>query len=122
MINRISAIAVLALAFACSSCARKNDYEVIERREKEVPNFQGRGTHTEVDYVLLHEGHRIYATCDVADIDKLDPTATCGFRPLHSYECTLQSDSMEKATLPMSDLKCRDADGHPVYLYVNKME
>lgn len=110
---------VVASLTACSSGGK---YEVIERTQKEVPNFQNAGTHTAVDYVLLHEGHKIYASCDVADLSNLDPSATCGFRPLRKYECTIQTSSLEKAALPLSDLKCKDADGHNVYLYVTKKE
>lgn len=116
-----SAIACFVLTF--TACSGSNDkYEVVERSEKEVPNFNAAGTHTEVDYVLLHEGHKIYVECDVQNIRNLDPTATCGFRPLRTYECKLQTDSLEKATFPLSDLKCKDADDHNVYLYVNKKE
>ena len=110
------------LAVLCIGCRANNKYECIERTEKDVPNFQTSGTHTEVDYVLLHDGHKIYAACDVANIGNLDPTARCGFRPLRTYECTLQTDSIEKVTFPLSDLKCKDADGHSVYLYVSKKE
>ena len=80
--------------------------------------------HTEVDYVLLHDGHKIYAACDVATVDKLDPTARCGFRPLRTYECSIQPAAIEnaKASEPLSDLKCKDGDGHNVYLYVSKKE
>ena len=97
-------------------------YEVIERSEKGVPNFHEAGTHTEVGYVLFHDGHKIYATCDTTTLSNLDPDATCGFRPLHTYECELQSDSIQKAKMPLSDLKCKDSDGHNVYLYVTKKD
>lgn len=111
------------LILLCVGCGANNQYECIERTQKDVPNFQAPGTHTEVDYVLLHDGHKIYAACDVENISNLDPTARCGFRPLRTYECTLQTDSIEKATtLPLSDLKCKYADGHNVYLYVSKKE
>jgi len=110
------------LILLCIGCGKNNKYECIERTEKDVLNFQASGTHTEVDYVLLHDGHKIYAACDVQNIGNLDPTARCGFRALRTYECTLETDSIEKATLPLSDLKCRDADGHNAYLYVSKKE
>ena len=87
-----------------------------------MPNFQGAGTHTEVGYVLLHDGHKIYATCDTTTLSNLDPDATCGFRPLHTYECELRSDSIQKGGMPLSDLKCKDSDGHSVYLYVTKKD
>jgi hypothetical protein len=114
-------IAVAAAALL-TGCGSSNKYEVVQRTEKDVPNYREGGTHTEVDYVLLHDGHKIYASCDVTSIGNLDPSATCGFRPLHKYECEVQSDSMQKAQLPMSDLKCKDADGHHVYLYVSKKD
>jgi hypothetical protein len=114
-----SAFAFLVVTLAgCSN----NNYEVVERTEKEVPNSHNEGVHNAVDYVLLHDGHKIYVSCDVSDIGNLDPNATCGFRPLRTYECNLQTDSLEMTKLPLSDLKCKDADGHNVYLYVNKKE
>jgi hypothetical protein len=116
----LTALGVLALSLA--ACNSDSRYECIGRAQKEVSNYGKPGTHTEVDYVLLHEGHKIYATCDLDSIGSLDPTATCGFRPLRKYECIVPTDSMEKGTLPMSDLKCKDTDGHNVYLYVTKKE
>jgi hypothetical protein len=41
---------------------------------------------------------------------------------LSSPRCAVQSDSMQKGTMPMSDLKCNDADGKNVYLYVDKKD
>ena len=112
----LASIAVMALfLIACAG----NHYEVIERTQKEVPDFRGRGTHTEVAYVLLHGGHKICATCDVTDISSLDPNASCGFRPLRVYECRLGNQAGDKA---LSDLLCKDSDGHNVYLYVSKKE
>jgi hypothetical protein len=110
-----------ALALMLVSCSNEN-YEVIERTEKEVPNFEEPGTHTEVDYVLLHDGHKIYTSCDWTTINKLDPKARCGFRPLRTYECTVQPASFEKTKGPLSDLKCKDGDGYNVYLYVSKKD
>jgi hypothetical protein len=53
----------------------------------------------------------------------LDPTATCGFRPLRTYECIVVPDSdFKEGKFPLSDLKCKDAEGHNVYLYVDKKE
>lgn len=109
------------LILLCVGCGATNQYECIERTQKDVPNFQAPGTHTEVDYVLLHDGHKIYAACDWENILNLDPTARCGFRPLRTYECTVQP-SIEEQTGPVSDLKCIDGDGHNVYLYVSKKE
>ena len=104
--------------------AENNQYECIARTQKEVPNFMAKGTHTAVDYVLLHDGHKIYANCDVTTISNLDPTARCGFRPLRTYTCTVQPAAIEnaKASEPLSDLKCKDGDAHNVYLYVSKKE
>jgi hypothetical protein len=116
-------LAVVIVVFGLSSSAcNRNRYEVVERTEKEAPNYGRPGTHTAVTYVLLHDGHKIYVTCDTESIGSLDPNATCGFRPLRTYECMLQTDSLEKATFPLSDLKCKDSDGHNVYLYVDKKE
>jgi hypothetical protein len=105
-----------------STVAENNQYECIERTQKEIPNFLAKGTHTAVDYVLLHDGHKIYSSCDVTMLNNLDPTARCGFRPLRTYECRVQPAAIEnaKASQPLSDLKCKDGDGHNVYLYVSK--
>lgn len=101
----------------------RNLYEVVGRTMREAPNRYTDGVHSEVDYVLLHDGHRIYATCDTSSLDHLDPQATCGFHPLRSYQCELGPDgNLGNAPLPLSDLKCKDADGHNVYLYVSKKE
>ena len=114
---------VALLTFSSDACNRDSRYEVIERAQKEVPNFMREGTHTEVDYVLLRDGHKIYVSCDAAEISNLDPTATCGFRPLGKYDCTLLAGtSLEKSKVPLSDLRCKDADGHNVYLYATKKE
>jgi hypothetical protein len=115
----LSFAAVASLALLSAGCTNSNEYEVIERSQKEVPNFQRAGTHTEVAYVLLNGGHKFYATCDASDVDNLDPTSTCGFRPLRKYECRLGGQAGDKA---LSDLLCKDADGHNVYLYVNKKD
>ena len=116
----LAAIAVIIIFPA--GCGKNNQCECVERSEKEVPDHMGPGSHIEVEYVLLHDGHKIYASCDVSTVNNLDPDATCGFRPLRTYKCTVQSGSTEKATLPMSDLKCEDGDGRNVYLYVSKKE
>jgi hypothetical protein len=111
-----------ALAFFVG-CGVGNKYEVVGRTQQDnFPNYGRPGTHTAVDYVLLHDGHKIYAHCDAMDIGDLDPNATCGFLPLRAYECTLQADNLEKATYPLGDLKCKDGAGHNVYLYVSKQE
>ncbi len=119
-LQRVYAVPVVAFVLFIAGCHGKG-YEVIERSQEEVPNFQAPGYHAQVNYVLLHEGHRIYASCDT--LDYLDPHATCGFRPLRSYECRLGQDGdLANAKGPLSDLKCKDADGNNVYLYVSKKE
>jgi hypothetical protein len=120
--RRLWAAITVAATFFSVGCGR-NRYEVVERTQKDVPNFSGPGTHTEVDYVLVHDGRKIYAVCDTTTLDALDPQATCGFRLLRRYECSSgQNGDLWNAQLPVSDLKCKDADGHNVYLYVNKAE
>lgn len=115
-------ILVISL-FLIWSCAKTdNKYEVIERTQKDVPNFQAAGTHTEVDYVLLHDGHKFYTACDMTTVDNLDPSARCGLLVLRRYDCAVQPASIEKAKMPLSDLKCKDGDGYNVYLYVSKKE
>src|SRR5258708_18890386 len=121
MSNKTVLFTVIGLSIFTVSCNR-NKYEVVERNQREVPNFMVAGTHDEVHYVLLHDGHKIYTTCDVSDVSNLDPDARCGFRPLRTYECVLGNVSAEKGTGPLSDLKCTDDDGHNVYLYVEKKE
>ena len=121
---RLNSGQVLLVCLTAAGCSNSK-YEVIERSERDVPNFMQAGTHTEVNYVLLHDGHKIYASCDTTTLDKLDPNATCAFRPLHAYNCKLQPDSASdnmKSKLPLSDLQCKDTDGHNVYLYVSKKD
>src|SRR5207245_6422768 len=111
------AIVNINLSSAVPNTAVECDqYECIERTQRDVPNFQAAGTHTEIDYVLLHDGHKIYASCDVTTVNNLDPTARCGFRPLRKYACAVQPGAIEnvKASEPISDLKCKDADVHNV--------
>jgi hypothetical protein len=112
-------VAVCSLVLLLAACTGSK-YEVIERSEKEVANFQGPGTHTEVDYVLFHDGHKIYATCDFQRFHSSDPENTCGFRPLRTYGCVMGNDGINHGD--SWDLKCKDADGQNVYLYVTKKE
>lgn len=109
----------VATAVAVCGCQKNNLYEVVERSQAEVPNFMASGTHIEVHYVLLNDGHKLYATCDTTTLSHLDPTATCAFRILRTYECVLPNDKDPKV---LSDLTCKDDEGHPVYLYVNKKD
>lgn len=93
------------------------------REEARAP-FALKAEHTQVEYVLLHDGHKIYAACDVPTVDRVEPTARFGFRPLRTYECSIQPAAIENANAsePLSDLKCKDGDGYNVYLYVSKKE
>jgi hypothetical protein len=117
--RRLVVVLIGALSLPVAGCDNKK-YEVVERWDKEVPNFRGSGTHTEVHYVLLHDGHRIYASCDFATFSSSDPGNTCAFRPLRQYQCVLGSDSVSHGD--GWDLKCKDADGHNVYLFVTKKD
>jgi hypothetical protein len=107
---------VLVLSFA--GCTKSDEYEVIESTQNQVPNFQGDGTHTEVHLVLLNDSHKIYAACDANDWVQLNPTATSSFRQLRKYKYRLRQAG-DKA---LSDLRCKDADGNNLYLYVSKKE
>lgn len=119
--TRLISATLAGLTFiTLTGCTRNGGYEVIERSEKLVPDFQGAGTHTEVGYVLSHDGHKIWATCDFARFHSSDPENTCGFRPLHTYSCVIGNDSINKGD--SWDLKCQDADRHNVYLYVSKTD
>jgi hypothetical protein len=113
--------AIIALLILSLTGCHQNSYRVVERTQRLIPDAS-EGTHVEVGYVLTHGGHKIYATCDHSDVDKLDPQATCGLRPLRTYKCELGPDDIRDAALPLSDLKCKDASGRNVYLYVSKEE
>lgn len=117
--SAVLGLSLLLFGVGCST----STYEVVERSAKEVANYGAPGTHEEISYVLLSGGRKIYATCDVTSVDNLDSQATCGFRPLRKYQCQLGRDNdLWNAPLPISDLKCLDADGRHVYLYVYKEE
>ncbi len=118
--GKLSFFAVVAsLGLFITGCTKSNEYEVVERSQREVPSFEAAGTHAEVSYVLLNDGHRYYATCDSKYVDHMDPEATCAFRILFRYQCRLGQQPGDKA---LSDLLCKDGDGHNVYLYVNKKD
>ena len=70
--NRTMLLMVVAFSAFTVSCNR-NKYEVVERSEKEVPNFMELGTHSEVHYVLLNGGHKFYATCDWQPLIHTEP-------------------------------------------------
>jgi hypothetical protein len=113
MSKTVSLTSIAVFMFSFALCNRDSRYECIERTQKEVPNFHAAGTHPAVDYVLLHKGHKIYASCDTADISNLDPNATCGFRPLRKYECALQTDSIlgNRAFVALEQLALRACEG-----------
>jgi len=117
-----STILLLILASCTLTACSHDSYEVLERSEKDVPNYNSPGTHTEVHYVMLHDKRKIHATC-ASEIDRLDPNARCSFRPLRTYKCVLGEDIGEnKGAAVLSDLRCKDSDGNNVYLYVDKAE
>lgn len=118
---RIQEKVLLAFCLVVGLSGCQNDkYEVIERSQKEIKNYDGSGTHDEVLYVLLHDGHKFYAACDYQEIDKIEPAATCALRILKTYKCAQPTEKSPQKV--MSDLTCVDDDGHPVYLYVNKKD
>lgn len=110
-------IAFFALLAGCKDSDSR--YEVIERSQREVANFEASGTHTEVAYVLLNRGHKFYATCDTTTLNRLDPDATCALSVLRQYRCRLGEQPGDKA---LANLICKDGDGHNVYLYVDKKD
>jgi hypothetical protein len=116
-----------ALEALRSSGHRGDDYLVVERSDYYVDKQGGAASqqsydHDIVRFVLAHDGHKIYAECDLSTLDKLDPNASCGLRPLRNYECVVGRDDVTKTSMPLSDLTCRDSDGRRVYVYVNKEE
>ncbi len=119
---RTIALAGALLTLTFIGCSRNDGYECIERSSREIADPLGMpGTHTEISYVLLHQGHKIYASCDGDSIGSLDPNSTCGFRPLRTYNCVPGEVGIH-AKGPLSDLKCKDDDGFNVYLYVSKKD
>lgn len=105
----------------------RRDFRVIERTDDYVdkegrPASEQLHDHEIVDLVLWHDGHRIYGQCDLTTLNNLDPTASCGLRPMHDYNCVVGRDDVMKAQMPLSDLTCTDADGRKVYVYVSKEE
>jgi len=109
---------VFACALALAGC-RDSRYELIERSEKVVPDFSGTGTHTQVGYVLLRDGHKFHATCDFARFRSSDPENTCRLEILHKYNCAIGRDGLSGDPWNM---KCLDYEGRNVYLYIDKKE
>jgi hypothetical protein len=126
----VKSTCLLLLCLFLTACNRDR-YRVVERIDRFVDK-QGRQVadkwydglaydHEEVSFVLKHGGSRIHATCDLSTLDKLDPNASCGLRPLREYACTAGRGDRQ-APMPLSDLVCTDSDGRKVYLYVSKEE
>jgi hypothetical protein len=103
----------------------EKDYRVVERTDTYVDKQgatapESSHDHEIVGLVLTHDDHRIHAICDLSTLDRLDPNASCGLRPLRNYQCFVGRDDVMKAPMPLSDLTCADGDGRKVYLYVSK--
>jgi hypothetical protein len=128
IIGRVLGLTAL-LTLSLTAC-NQNKYRVIERADRYLDKqnrpvsdpLSESSDHDEVVFVLTHGGHKIHATCDLSTLDKLDPNASCGLRPLRTYECVVGRDDVLKAPMPQSDLLCKDGDGRKVYLYVSKEE
>lgn len=120
---------VVVLTVSFTACNR-NKYRVIERADRyldkqnrPVPDAMSEAyDHDEVGFVLTHGGRKIHATCDLSTLNKMDPNASCGLRPLRTYQCVVSRDDVLNAPMPLSDLLCKDGDGRKVYLYVSKEE
>lgn len=105
----------------------KRDYRVIERTDNYVdkegrPASEQVHDHEIVGLIFAHDGHKIYGQCDLSTLNRVDPNASCGLRPIHDYTCIVGRDDVWKAPMPLSDLICTDADGRKVYVYVSKEE
>ncbi len=73
--RRVAIILVVPYyTFACS----RNTCECMKRTEEKTPNFPQPGDYRFVDYVLLHNGQKIQATCDLKAVGRLDSAASCG--------------------------------------------
>jgi hypothetical protein len=122
--------AVLAMVFKPSTIlwltGDGNKYQVIERSDTYVDK-QGQAVSDQYDHdlvrlVLAHDTHKIYGLCDLSTLSNIDSNASCGLRPLRTYECVVGRSEVMKAPMPLSDLTCIDGDGRKVYLYVSKEE
>ena len=107
---------ILAVLYYTVACSR-NTYECMERTEKKTPNFPQPGDYRFVDYVLLHNGQKIQATCDLKAVGRLDSAASCGLLPHQIYHCT----TLPSGKFP-ADLRCTDSEGKNVYLFVWKKD
>lgn len=110
-----------------SFAGHRNEYRVVERTDIYVDKEGRVASDTSYDHeivhlVLTHDRHKIYSLCDLSTLNKLEPNASCGLRPLRDYKCVIGRDDVMKAPMPLSDLTCTDGDGRKVYLYVTKEE
>lgn len=74
-------------------CGANQKHEVIERTEEDVAKLLRPRTDAEVECVLVRDEHAIYASCDTTALNILDVNRPCGFAPLNTYECGLQTKS-----------------------------
>ena len=96
--------------FGCT----ESGYRVVERRDR-----QG----GEVHLVLSKGDKKLHSVCDLSTLNHLDPSATCALRVGRNYQCEWGPEKIGADTpAPYYDIRCKDANGHSVYLYVNKEE
>jgi hypothetical protein len=85
------------------TCGSNQKHEVIERTEKDVPNYYGPATRAEVESVLARDEYTIFASCDTTTSNVPDADRTCGFAALNTYECGLQTKSLRKEKMRLGD-------------------
>src|SRR5580704_12305168 len=106
---RVCLVPVIALLALSLTACNRNKYRVVERIDKYVDK-QGRELsdrwyeglsydHEQVVFLLTHRSHKIHASCDLSTLDKLDPNASCGLRPLRTYECVVGRDDVLKVPM-----------------------
>ena len=88
----------VTIALLILTGCNRDEYRVVERTQRLIPDASA-GPHTEVGYVLAHNGRKIYATCDWSTVNNLDPKASCGLRPLRTYKCELGPDDIQNAAV-----------------------
>jgi hypothetical protein len=119
-LEAMARIALLAVGVASIGCGNQ-EYELIERSDHQVPNFRGGpGTHMEVLYVLYGNGRKVHASCDVERFASSDPSNTCRLMLMHKYSCEIGSDGLNEGDL--WNMRCKDFEGHNVYLYSDAEE
>jgi len=114
-------VAIICTFVVLVACEGRTSYEVLQATTKDVmPSAVEPRFHRGIDYVLSHEGHKIYASCDATLAAATDPSATCELLVLRSYKCEVGSDRDLLHKIHPADLVCKDHDGHNVYLNVSK--